>query len=548
MSVWRPGQNLPALSSDPNGLLQGTAAQLVGNLFTNLDALPKKMQVSLYASITGQPENGRARRVSTERLVASLLGVNRWRILKWKRIYDDPSVSGDRFDAAAPFGTPGEEPSTAHSLPEVAEPESEGDSDNEMVAASGASSNDDVLPDLRGGLLDKWRKYDQYVMGMRLAELSVMWHVNGWSSAEFPCFVSWASNHFPHAFGNINHSRRFLDNFLPSIVMATHQCLSSSLHACIPALGLPSFLTRVIDVVSIHGRSLLPTIYVYTNPNGQLSWALLGCPCLEYRQAAFGADKSQGETKTAASGASSHDDLFGFHKAPQLVTTVHNLEKTFHITRDDRAMRLISTVADNAVQGPGSVHFTDHERRVDNLEPDILSEAVCQFHAADTVGGSVDKLFFETLLYDRMLRLVRRHFAWGTGDLILRAVANKFSSLAEMHNARSEQLRHSAADAEAKGQPLAAERLAKRAQKSSSEATALRMAGWTQWFRPRAPKADGTRKVVWQSKTREFFSKFTVWYTGVFWPACSKHWSERATQLQSKVRLLPAKQECKPAK
>ena len=52
----------------------------------------------------------------------------------------------------------------------------------------------------------------------------------------------------------------------------------------------------------------------------------------------------------------------------------------------------------------------------------------------------------------------------------------------EIVDGLSEQLRHSAADTEAKGQHLVAERLAKRAQRSSSEAIASRVAGWTQWF------------------------------------------------------------------
>ena len=83
-------------------------------------------------------------------------------------------------------------------------------------------------------------------------------------------------------------------------------------------------------------------------------------------------------------------------------------------------MRLITTVADNAIQGPNSVHFSEEERRVDNLEDDMLAEAICKFRIADCVGGGVDKQFIETILYDRLLRLVRRHFALGTGDIILR--------------------------------------------------------------------------------------------------------------------------------
>jgi len=60
-------------------------------------------------------------------------------------------------------------------------------------------------------------------------------------------------------------------------------------------------------------------------------------------------------------------------------------------------MRWITTVADNATQGPNSVHFSEEERRVDNFEDDMLAEAMCNFHIADCVGGGVDKQFIETV-------------------------------------------------------------------------------------------------------------------------------------------------------
>ena len=60
--------------------------------------------------------------------------------------------------------------------------------------------NSDVdISDARGGLLDKWKQHEQYSMGMRLAELSVMWHGNGRSNQRFPCFLAWATTHFPYA-------------------------------------------------------------------------------------------------------------------------------------------------------------------------------------------------------------------------------------------------------------------------------------------------------------------------------------------------------------
>ena len=71
------------------------------------------------------------------------------------------------------------------------------------------------------------------------------------------------------------------------------------------------------------------------------------------------------------------------------------------------------------------------------------------FHIADSVGGGVDKQFIETILYDRLLRLVRRHFAFWTGDIILRGVATKFSNAAQMFDAQPEDLTHIVAGAEA---------------------------------------------------------------------------------------------------
>ena len=413
--------------------------------------------------------------------------------------------------------------------------------------------NSDVdISDARGGLLDKWKQHEQYSMGMRLAELSVMWHVNGWSNQKFPCFLAWATKHFPYAFGHLNHSRRFLDSFSPSVVQATHTCLASTLHACVPALGMPSFLSRIIDVVSINGRSLLPTIHVFTDSQGHLSWALLGCPCLEYTDkeqiaslaAAFGAGQAASAASPAAISGAAQIVLF-FTKERQVGQTVHPLEKTYHIDRDDRAMRLITTVADNAIQGPNSVHFSEEERRVDNLEDDMLAEAICKFHIADCVGGGVDKQSIETILYDRLLRLVRRHFAFGTGDIILRGVATKFSSIAQMFDAQQEALMQSVADAEAQNQPLAAERLAKRAQKCGAEAVALHRAGWTKWSRPRAPKADGTRKVVWQTKARDsFFQLYGLVYWGLL--ARMQQTLERArAAAQSQGSRVTQTQDCK---
>ena len=459
---------------------------------------------------------GRLDRISVERVVAALLCTTRQKTHHWKQSFDKDTTA---FGAGTPMGhTSGADDDESIDEHEACLPIVM-DDPNPSIALPSASGEEEEDSDIDAdpprvvSLLQQWKRYDQYPIGMRLAELSVMWHVNGWSKAEFPRFMLWAREHFPCAFGNINHSGRFLADFLPAVVGVSHTCLAGSLHSLIPALGIPSFLARVIDVVSINGRSLLPVIYIYTTSQGNLSWALLGCPCLEYRE-----DEARpSEASTAASGADiGWKEVFGFHKAAQLVYAVHELEKSYNISRNDRALRIITTVADNAIQGPNSTRFSREESLVDSLEHDILSEGVCKFHQADSSGSAVDKLYVETVHYDRLLRLVRRHFAFGTGDLILRGVANKFSQIASIFDERHDRAVALAADAEAANQPLAAQRIRQRASKHKQEAKALHQAGWTQWQRPRAPKADGTRKVVWQAKARtQFFKIYCLVYWGI---------------------------------
>ena len=98
-----------------------------------------------------------------------------------------------------------------------------------------------------------------------------------------------------------------------------------------------------------------------------------------------------------------------------------------HIHRDDRKWRLAMTMADNAIQGPGSTRFEEEEAEVDKRP--VRHVGVCQFHRLDSAGNSTDKHFPETELFDRLLRLIRKSFGFGMGAHILRAVAGRFEAL-----------------------------------------------------------------------------------------------------------------------
>ena len=104
---------------------------------------------------------------------------------------------------------------------------------------------------------------------------------------------------------------------------------------------------------------------------------------------------------------------------------MHRVERLYCLHRADRAFRLAVIAADQAIQGEGSVRFTD------SLPLKPLAEGACKFHVSDGVGFNVDKLYQETFVFDRLLRLIRRHFGWGTGHLIYRSIAQKFDEFVE---------------------------------------------------------------------------------------------------------------------
>ena len=345
--------------------------------------------------------------------------------------------------------------------------------------------------------LNSWRSHANYDMAMRHAELAAFWITAGLPEYRWEEFVTW----FQACTGqgaDINQSKHFLWEFGHSLARTILSRTAVTVHSIIPALGLPSDFARVIDVVTLSGISLLVIVYVHVDPTGRLTWSLIACPALG--------------SVPATGGTSS--DFFRFHTGPKLVELVHVHEERMRIGKKDRALRLVMTMADGAIQGPGSVDFEKHEAKIDDRDP--LHTGVCGFHKLDCAGGQADRQFAATSVYDRFLRLVRQHFAWGTGLLVLRATASEFSRLAEGLREEARTKSEKAAEAEAEGRTSAAARYRKSCAKSNAHAFAFEHAGWTTFRRPLAPKADGTRKVVWQTAARQrLFDIFPLIYWGI---------------------------------
>ena len=107
-----------------------------------------------------------------------------------------------------------------------------------------------------------------------------------------------------------------------------------------------------------------------------------------------------------------------------------------------------------------------------------------------------------------MLRLIRRSFAWGMGDVISRDW--------QRYDAECEAHERAAVEMDVQGKPQAASHKREQAKQARITARTLRRLGWTTWLEPRAPSADGRRKVVWQSRSREiFFNIFALIAFGV---------------------------------
>ena len=80
-----------------------------------------------------------------------------------------------------------------------------------------ASSEEDLCLDMdyaaedRKSQLDVWREHPNYSIGIRLAELSTMFLVQGWHIDSYPKFTTWLKQQAPGNTGNLNHSTIFCE-------------------------------------------------------------------------------------------------------------------------------------------------------------------------------------------------------------------------------------------------------------------------------------------------------------------------------------------------
>ena len=138
--------------------------------------------------------------------------------------------------------------------------------------------------------LQTWRDHLNYLPALRMAQLATFWITSGLPQTKIPSFLAWANSlamdGIQLAFSNTNHTHRFIDEFACSLADAIRFCTCAGLHTRLPAIGLPSDLTRIIDIVTIGGVGLLVILFIQTDSHGNLIWNIVDCcpveQCLEH--------------------------------------------------------------------------------------------------------------------------------------------------------------------------------------------------------------------------------------------------------------------------
>ncbi len=280
--------------------------------------------------------------------------------------------------------------------------------------------------------------------------------------------------------------------FGDSLSRKVEEGIAADIHTIVPALGVPSDITRIVDGISTKsGESLFAILYLLTGSEGRLQWRLLDLPNTATRPARHVDRRVQARRPLPR---------FGFHGAARLGALTHHTEAKYQVHDADRLLRLALNVGDGALEGPGSMGMAQHEATVMGTQWNPTAARSCDFHAADHAGHDADRASPLALAFDQYLRLVRRHFAYGNGLAIGRAVAREFQRLIDNCSAE-------VCSAE-RGAPVPVH-----ASRCGTTAANLCRLRWHCWQVPLAPQVGGTRKIVYASNARlRFFRIFPLVY------------------------------------
>ena len=340
--------------------VDGAAGQILGNVLVSCGELPEELLGDIIRALEKRT-SGPQRKPNPARAAAALTKLNVKTIRAFQprmRARMAMALAGGcstelptlpavcEVESVLPLCDPVEETLEGHALL-LPVPDGCKDEDIDVDVFSGAAAASSAPT-----LLEMWREHPNYARGLLLAETAVMWIQNGWAREQYQPFLAWAASHFPGAIATLNKSKHWIPSFLPDLVGVLDAGIAADIHTIVPATAMPSLLSRVIDIVSPHsGVGFVPDIFVYTNESGRLATALLDLPCCEYKA-------------NASSLTDPPETSFRFHAAQNLVSCCHAVEDRFRLFREDRRYRIVVTNGDQALQGPGSVRFSEEEWEV----------------------------------------------------------------------------------------------------------------------------------------------------------------------------------------
>ena len=327
---WTPGLDNPLIHRGRGGYLCDQARLLVGNLLWHVrrsgtlqahiaetmsaSAAGDGVQIARMALATGDSRCGGKRAKRVHAFVAHLLGMSESLVYVVQAGFDQEGWA--RSSVAIPAGhrhkkvrggtQNGRRRSQCHGESHTAQPCPS--TLNLQLATGNAGGNDkghveevclpalpivddnEVFLDSESELatgnaplsrsqLESWRAHPNYGPAMLHAELSVFWFTAGLPDTRWAEFLAWLrAKASPGCVADINCSSHWLNEFGMSLCNTISSRTAGSLHALVPALGLPSDFVCVIDVVTVAGISTLPVVAIHTSSEGKLTYSLLGCP------------------------------------------------------------------------------------------------------------------------------------------------------------------------------------------------------------------------------------------------------------------------------
>ena len=264
----------------------------------------------------------------------------------------------------------------------------------------------------------------ELAVGLRLCGLAAKLLTDGAGLDDFARWLHVLDAHLPGEWGNINHSKYFVDRYGDCLLQALHEYQLAHLQTQVRALRIPSDYARSIDGFTPRmGESLL--IHVILSLGAAetfpFKWVLLDLTPQSLQASA----DVRGEF-----GRPLATDVLGYHGAVKTVDKLHTTENRCGLERADRALRYAVTCGDGAVEGPYGLGIGEASAIRSGLSPRKGWGSLDGFHAVDKGGAAADSREKRgdglVTQFHKALRGIRANFAFGNGRTVARSTARRF--------------------------------------------------------------------------------------------------------------------------